>query len=226
MTKNKPTRKELLKSPDEFLTLSSRAVLFFKAHVRELKIAGVTVAGLAVIYTATYAYFRYVNRGGQEAYNTAYYSLKRAGRGALEPDNLVKAEGLFKRVVEDYGLSKAARLALPQLGYAKFVKRQYDEAIALYKEFGKAMTGDASFEFLTNLAVSNCYEAKGDLNSAVQILKPLREQTGNPFREEALRALARLYRIDNRPEEEKRVLQEFLESYPDSPFAAAARARL
>jgi len=226
MTKNKPTRKELLKSPDEFLTLSSRAVLFFKDHIRGLKIIGVTVAGLALIYVATYAYFRYVNNKGQEAYNTAYYSLRKGGRGGLEPDNLVRAEGLFKRVVEDYSLSKAARLALPQLAYAKFTSKRYDEAIALYTQFGKEVSGDPSYEFLTKLAVSKCYEGKGDLNSAVQTLHPLREQAGNPFREEALLALARLYRMDNRPEEEKRVLQEFIESYPDSPFAAEVKARL
>ncbi|MBW1785473.1 MAG: tetratricopeptide repeat protein [Deltaproteobacteria bacterium] len=226
MAKHKTTRKELLKSPDEFMTLSSRAITFFAAHVRELKIVGIVIGSLALIYLGGHAYFRYTNNKGQEAYNKAFYAVRQVTQGAVNPDNLVKAETMFQRVVDDYGLSKAAKLALPQVAYAKFVNGRYDDAIALYREFLDRISDRPEYASLTKLALAGCYEGKGDLKTAQETLTPLYEQQDNPFRETAMVGLARLYRMDNRTEEEKKVLREFIESFPDSPFVGEAKARL
>jgi hypothetical protein len=72
-----------------------------------------------------------------------------------------------------------------------------------------------------------CYEANGDLKIAIETLIPLVETDSDmPFRVSAMWRLARLYRLDNRPEKAEEILKEFVEKYSDSPLHAMAKASL
>ncbi|MBW1708065.1 MAG: tetratricopeptide repeat protein [Deltaproteobacteria bacterium] len=226
MAKKKKTRKELLKKEDEFLTVSVRAINYFNAHLNQFKIIGVALAVIIVAYIAVHFYMRSINKKGQNAYNAAYYTLTQKTGPDLDPQTLKKSEELFQKLRDEYGMSKAARLALPQIAFMKFVEKKYDEAIALYREFLDEVSGNTEYESLTRLALAACYEAKGDLNAAMETLNFLLKQQDNPFRESAMLSLARLYRLDNKDTKSKEVLKEFVEKYPTSPFLPMARARL
>ena len=226
MAKKKITRKELLKGTDEFLSFSSKAVNFISIHMRELKIVGLAIAILAVAYLGLTTYLRYVNKNGQNAYNTAYHSLAKEMKPDANPDNLRKSEELFRKVTDEYGLSKAARLALPQIAYLKFLDKKYDEAIVLYQKFFDKVLGNTEYESMANLALAACFEAKGDLKTAIETLIPVVETHDNSFREAAKLSLARLYRLDHKPEKAKEILKEFAQEYTDSPFLPLAKAHL
>ncbi len=222
----KTTRKELLKGTDEFLTLSSKAVNFITTHLRELKYAGFVIAILVVAYLGVTTYLRYVNKNGQNAYNTAYQTLTKEMKPDANPDNLRKSEELFNKVTDDYALSKVARLALPQIAYLKFLDKKYDEAIVLYRKFLDKVSGNTEYELMTNLALAACFEAKGDLKTAMETLIPVVEIPDNSFREPAMLSLARLYRLDNKPEKAREILNEFVEQHADSPLLPFAKAQL
>jgi len=224
----KLSRKELLKGPDEFLTLSSRAAAFFGAHLRELKIVGAAVAVILVGYLSVYGYLRHANQKGQEAYNLASDAMTDPANpgAATAHDDLKKAEGLFEQVIDDYGMSKAARLALPQVGHIRFTQKKYDEAILFYERFGKEISGHKEYEDLASLAQASCYEAKGELKEAISILTSLVEVPANPFRETAMLSLERVYRLDNQPEKAHDILARFVQEYKTSPFLPMAKARL
>lgn len=226
MARKKATRKELLKSPDEFMTFSSRAIEFYRAHQKQFQYAGMAVCLIILAYLGFNTYMRYVNRKGQAAYNEAYYTLMKKVRPNMTAQDLKKAEELFDKVRREYGLSKAARLAIPQVAYGKFAEKKYDEAIALYREFLENVSGDREYESLTLLALGACYESKGDLKAAMDILNPLIHLQDNPFRDMALMSLARLYRLENRPEKEKELLKQLVEQYPESPYYPIAKSRL
>jgi tetratricopeptide (TPR) repeat protein len=142
------------------------------------------------------------------------------------PDNLRKSEELFIKVTDDYGLSKVARLALPQIAYLKFLDKKYDEAIVLYRKFLDKVSGNTEYELMANLALAACFEAKGDLKTAMETLIPVVEVPDNSFREPAMLSLARLYRLDNRPEKAREILTEFVEQHADSPLLPFAKAQL
>jgi len=222
----KTTRKELLKGTDEFLSLSSKAVNFITTHLRELKYAGFVIAILVVAYLGVTTYLRYVNKNGQNAYNTAYQTLTKEMKPDANPDNLQKSEELFNKVTDDYSLSKVARLALPQIAYLKFLDKKYDEAIVLYRKFLDKVSGNTEYELMTNLALAACFEAKGDLKTAMETLIPVVETPDNSFREPAMLSLARLYRLDNKPEKAREILNEFVEQHADSPLLPFAKAQL
>ena len=227
MAKKKVTRKELLKKPDEFLTFSGKAFNVISAYQKQLRVVGVALAVIVVGYLAVTTYLRHINKKGQDAYNTACYALAENMKPGADPENLNRSVELFEKVKDQYGLSKAAGLALPHIAYLKFLEKKYDEAIALQQEFLDDVSGKTQYESLSSLALAACHEAKGDLKAAIESLSPVLDRPyDDPFKEAAMLSLARLYRLDNEPERAKEILKEFVEEYKDSPFLPMAKARL
>jgi len=224
--KKKIKRKELLKEPDEFLTLSSRLFNWVTTHQRQLAYAGVAVAGLFVLYVAGYLYYRHLNKEAQGRYNAAYEAMAANMKPDSDPKAWEKTESLFMEVVNRYSLSRVSRLALPQAAYAAYRERKYDEAIKLYQQFLSKIGEEADYQMLTQMALAACYEAKGDYSKSIQLLEPLSQEKANPFRELAMISLARVYRLADRSKDSKRTLKQFIEEFPNSPFLTLAKALL
>jgi tetratricopeptide (TPR) repeat protein len=226
MAKKKTTRKQLLKAPDEFWTLLSRSVQFLSTHLQALKYIGVGVGVAAVLYLAAYGYLGHVNEKGQEAYNEAYHALRANLKPDAKTENLKEAEELFRKVIEEKSLSKAADLAWPQLAHIKFLNGEYTEAIDIYERFLNEVEGQPKYESLARIALAGCYEAEGELQAAVEVVKPLLKNPRAPLQESAQWILARLYRLDNQTQKAKQLLEEFVAKYPASPFAPIAKTYL
>jgi TolA-binding protein len=226
VAKKKISRKELLKTSDEFLTLSSRAISFFNDHVREFKFVGIGLGVLAAVYLGFFGYSTHVNKKGLEAYNEAYDIVAGSDKPDIPDEEKAKAEKLFQEVIDEYGFSKAALLAYPQLGHLKFGQKQYEDAIAFYEEFGDKVKGDREYSALTDLALAASFEARGEFGKSVRILSDLVESPDAPFRETAMYNLARVYRLNNQNDKAKETLKSFVSEYSDSPFLPMAKARL
>jgi predicted negative regulator of RcsB-dependent stress response len=228
MAKKKKSRKELLKGPDEFITFSSRAADFISTHLNQLKYLGYAVVAIAIGYFAIQIWMGQVNEKGQTAYNTAADDMR---NWMMKPDpdiaDMKKSGELFSEVLEKHSMSNAARLALPLAAHVKFLEKDYSEAVKQYRNFLDEFSGDALYESLARLALASCYEAEGELKTAIETLNPLVEDaSGSTFRQTAMWNLARLYRLDNSPEKEAQILKDFVEEYEGSPYYAMAKARL
>jgi tetratricopeptide (TPR) repeat protein len=226
MAKKKLSRKELLKGTDEFLSFSSKAVNFFNDHLRELKYVGIGLAVVIVGYLSVYTYIRHVDEKGQEAYNLAYEMLIQGKGPAVSLEDQEKSAKLFQKVVDDYGMSEAARLALPQVAHIRFLEGDYDQAIAHYDSFAEALSDTKAYMGLNHLALAACYEAKGSYKKAIDILSPVVKSQDNPFRESAMLNLERVLRLDGQTQQAEGLLKEFVQTYPNSPFLPMAKARL
>jgi tetratricopeptide (TPR) repeat protein len=228
MAKKKISRKELLKGPDEFLTLSSRVVEYFNTHTHQLQYAVVALLVIGVVYLSIHFWKGIVNEKGQDAYNAAAKSmLTNVMKPDASPEDLKKTGELFSEVINDHGMSKVFRVALSQAAYVKFLEKDYDEAINTYKKFLDRAAGNIQDESLARLGLAACYEAKGDFKSGIDTLNPLsKDQSDCPFNEMALWNLSRLYRLDNNPQKSEETLKQFVEKYKTSPFYAMAKARL
>lgn len=226
MAKQKVTRKELLKTPDEFLTFSGRAIAFFSAHRRELQYLGIGLVSLAVIYLAGQTYLNYVNKKGQETYNEAYTAATKEIKPGFAPEDLKKVQALFQGLVDDRSLSRAARLAPPQMARLEFLRKGYSEAIDLYTQFLGEVSDDPRYASLTRLALASCYEAKGDLETAIKTLAPFLESPQALFMEIGLLDLTRMYRLANQPEKARETFKIFAERFADSPLLPVAKANL
>jgi outer membrane protein assembly factor BamD (BamD/ComL family) len=227
MAKKRVTRKELLKGPDEFLTSTGRALLFFRAHSRAFSYVGMGIVVAALIYLGINTFMGYMNKKGQAAYNEAYYTLSKSMSPNMDAENLQEPLESFQRVVDKYGLSKASRLAFPEMAYLKFLDKKYDEAIPLYEEFlGKASHDDIPYQSLARMALAACYEAKGEFRQAIEILIQVNGVSDGFLKEQAMLSLARVYRLTDQLDKSKEILEQFIEKFTTSPYLPIAKAHL
>ena len=225
MTAEKISRKELLKTEDEFITFSSKMIILAKEHQRKLKFMGVGLVCLILIYIGINTYLRYINTKAQDAYNIAYYALSKNMDSKADQDSIKKSEELFNDVSKKYGMSKAARLVLPELAYANFLQQEYDEAISKYQEFlTKAPEGP--YQSLAETAIAVCYEEKGDIDKALQTLEKISSGPNDFFKEQAFLGMARIYRAKGQKEKSNEILNKFIKDFPDSQFLSLAKANI
>jgi predicted negative regulator of RcsB-dependent stress response len=226
MAEKKRTRKELLKSQDEFITLSTRVIRFVKEHSTHFTYLGVALAAIVLVYLGMNSYAKYKNRKGQEAYNIAYYALSKNMGRETDPERIAQSREQFQKVIEEYPKTKAGKLALPELAFLRFKEKNYDEAITLYEQFLKKVKDRPSYQSLARMALATCYEEKGESQKAIEILEKLHNNPDNFIAEQSMLSLARLYRDTNQYEQARKILKEFVEHYQESPFLPFAKAYL
>ncbi len=226
MAKKKVSRKELLKAPDEFITISSQVMEYFKTHVQELKITGIVLLVIVASYFGYNSWKTSMNHGGQTAYNTAVQSvLAMDETPGTEPAGLIRSQELFKEVLDNYGSSGASRLALPQIAHLKFLEKNYTEAITYYQKFLDDVSGEPLYETLTKISLAECHEANGEYKTAVAILTPLAETPiASPFKPAVMWHLARVYRLDGNPQKATDILKELIKNHENSAFSPMAKA--
>lgn len=220
MAKQKIKRKELLKSPDEFLTFTERAINYVRDRAKYFEYAGMGVAAAAVVYLGVTTYLNHVNRQGQGAYNAAYSEI------ANDKADYDKTEALFKKVTEEYSLSKVSRLVPPQVGYLQYLQEKYDEAVKRYETFMEKLSKTSPYRDLSKLALAAIHEEKGELDRAMGILNDLKSNPENVFMEQTLLSLARVYRLSKQDDKAKEVYKEFIDRFKASPFLSLAQAYL
>ena len=226
MSKIKVSRKELLKKPDEFITKTARAIIFARKYSRQFQLIGIIIVALALIYVGATTYKSYINKKGQEAFNTAYYSIIKKAAVGNDQGNPTESENLFRKVTDDYGLSKASSLALPELAYIKFMRKEYDAAIDLYRQFQDKISENDPYQSLTNLALAVCFEEMGELDNAIKTLELITSSQDDFFKEQAMLNLARTYSAAGQESKSQEILNDFVRKYQTSPFLALAKARI
>ncbi|MGD8369843.1 MAG: hypothetical protein PVG78_19550, partial [Desulfobacterales bacterium] len=132
--KKKPTRKELLKEPDEFLTLSRRMIQYAAAHQKTIAIAAATFFGALVVFAG----FRYYTMWAEDR---AFALLDQASAAydaaAAESDPAAgqrAASEAFTRLFDRYEGKAAA--AVGRVVYADICYRAGDpeKAIEMYTQ--------------------------------------------------------------------------------------------
>ena len=223
MAKTKVSRKELLKKPDEFITLSARSITYVKEHPRIFSSLGIVIACLVLLFIGYNMYGKHIEKEGQTTYSMAYYTVVKNMGIEKNKDDRERSEELFNQVVHDYGHSKSARLALPQLAYLKFLDKQYDEAISLYEEFLKKAKNEP-YPSLARIALAVCYEEKAEYAKAIQTLDQIRSGPDDFFKEQALLSMARIFRLTGKEDKSNEILKEFVAKFQTSPFLPIAKA--
>ncbi len=208
----------MLKKPDEFISLTSHAIDFVKGHKHLFDYLGMAVLGLIIVYMGVYAYTRYMNKKGQEAFNKAYYAMSDetgSDKAKADPEN---AEKLFNDIIDNYGMSKAAKLALPEVAYAKFEQKKYDEAISIYEDYLDKVSDNEPYNSLARMALSTCYEQKGDYDKAIAPLEKIIEGPDDYIKEQAMLNLARVYRLAGKKDKSDETIKQFIEKFPKSVY--------
>jgi tetratricopeptide (TPR) repeat protein len=226
MAKKRVTRKELLRKEDEFVSLSTRIYQFVVEHRVQIQWAAICVVAIIVIIVGISLYFRHLNQKALAAYNIAFKSLVSDSSSQAAEESIQRATEELDRLIREYGWTKVATLAIPQLAYLKFGQGNYDEAISLYETYLEKIKTGSIYQPMAYFGLAACYEAKGEYQSAIRYLNKIIENDTSFLKEEAMFSLGRVYELSGRRELSKDTFRSFVSQFPQSPLLPLAKAHL
>jgi len=222
--KKRVTRKELLKEPDEFLTVSAKVIRF--AADKQKQIAYATIGIVAVVLV--FFLYQYVSaRSERKAFALFQegfaHHVNLTSTPSADADAIAKEK--FTEVLEKYGSTSAARLALLMKGDLDYRQGAYDEAIALYEKAADAFSEDQGFRSLMWNNLGYAYEGKKDYRSAVQWFQRLAESESELMKADAYFNLGRMYEALNEKEKAREAYNKVAKDYGESVHAQLAKEK-
>ena len=161
--KIKITRKELLKEPDQFLSTTDKALLFFK-HNRSFVVGG--VLGIILIGMSFLGYQNY-QKSRTMKFEALYFKMEKIAEKSEEKGKKLQEQLIeIRDQIDDGPHRNRASLFLADI---YFQNEDYEKAKAIYQEIESKSYG-LNHEMATiNLAYT--YEALGDLEKAIDLYK-------------------------------------------------------
>ena len=213
--KLKKTRKELLKEPDEFITISSKLIGFAVDHQKQLTVAVGIIVALALIFSG-YRFFSIRAESKASALldqSIANYEKFKNDKQPMEAYDRVSAD--FQLILDKYGSKKSGKIA--RLTYANICYKagKYEQAIALYNQ---SLIDFEKHPTIHNQVVGSlgyAYEKQQDYEKAVTYFEKLSSSPETIMRGEALYNLGWLYDKLGQAEKSKAAYNKILSDHQD-----------
>lgn len=220
----KVTRKELLKEPDEFLTLSSRFLGWAARHRREINIAVSTVLALALVVSG---YLYYANRQEAQAGVLFGQALAKYDRLAADKAKAVREVAPdFRRITAEYGGTSNGRMAALVYANLCYQAGDYAQAAELYKASLDRFADQPLIRFQILKSLGYTYEGLKEPAAALPYFERALAVADKALQDDLLFQIgdlaARLGNTAKSEETFKRLLSEF----GDSPYANLVRLRV
>ena len=226
MAKNRISRKELLKKPDEFITFSGKLIQFGIAHKAQIAIGCAVFLLVVVIFSV--AQFL-----GDRAENQAYvklgeilkkYEEKQQDTPLGEAYQAVKGD--FEDFLASYGGKDGGRIGRLVFANISLNGQDTDLAIDLYRDSLTEFTAHSYFQNLVFSGLGYAYEAKKDLAKAIEFFEKIVASTNSLMKDEALFSLGRLYREAGDMEKSRSAYQQIVSEYTDSVYLEIAKDKV
>jgi tetratricopeptide (TPR) repeat protein len=235
-TTKKITRKEI-RQPDEFITLSARAIEFAKAHTRELIIGVASVLVLGLLIWAVTAYSNKREAQASRLLAEAQALLNpigpEAGAGQAvptkpepNPEAADRALALLQDVVENYGRTEASGAARILLGQRQYEEGDYDGAIDTYEVLLNRGSQKTELKAMAQEGLAYAHEAKGDFTQALVCYEQLSKSSLAYAQGWAYLGMARCYEKLGETRKAADTYRTFLANHPQHPKAGEARASM
>ncbi len=126
-----------------------------------------------------------------------------------------EAVEILKKLVDDYGSTKSGKIAKFYLANAYYNLKDYNEAEKYFKEYGD---GDDNLGASAISGLAACWEEQGKFKEAAEMYKKAAEKFSDGFMApENLYHSARCYAIAGNIAEARKILNDLIEKYADSP---------
>jgi len=211
-------RRKDLKQPDEFLTLSSQAMIWVRAHPQTVTWTGI---GLLVLFVAVLVTFSY--RSSRRHDSNA--DLGRA-MAVLRTGGLADAATQLTAVAQRWPSTPAGRAAAILAANAEIRQDNTETAIVLIEKLL-----DSSHDFPDYLHQellfdwAQALEDQKQWNDAAEKYKSAAALTG-PFAGPAVLGEARVSDLNGDSARAKELYQQYVEKFPDFPDQGVARERI
>jgi tetratricopeptide (TPR) repeat protein len=222
----KKTRKELLKDPDEFLTLTSRALDWVAQHKKEINVAVLAVLGAAVLFSG---YVFYANQQEAKAASLlaqALEKLERLGAGKPTQKTVQDVSEDFRHIFNDYGSRSNGSIA--RLIYANLCYETggYQQAADLYKACLPQFADQPLIHFQILKSLGYTYEALKDPATAVGYFEQAQSTGETSLQDDVLFHLGELYARLGQKEKSVDAFKRILSDHPESVYANLVRKKV
>ena len=218
--KQKVSRKDLLKKPDEFITFTARTVEFVRTHEKQLWAALITVITLVVVLAGVRFYMKRLE-------NQAFIMLANARESytsALETGKgVTAAQTTVNEVMTKYPRSSAADLAAGLLGRLYLREGKYDKAIEAFQKASGRVGQDPMTSSIIQSGLAYAHEGRKEYQKALDIFSTLAKDDQSPVQEDAALSLGRIYASMKDAKNSRKAYEDFLKKFPASPYAQEAR---
>jgi len=224
--KIKKTRKELLKEPDEFITISGKFIGFVVDHKNQLTYALGIIVALALIFSG-YRFFSIRSENKASALldqSLAKYEKYKNDQQPVEAYDQVSAD--FQLILDKYSRKPSGKIA--RLTYANicYDAGKYEQAIELYKQSLKEFE---KYPVIHNQIVGSlgyAYEQQANYPSAVSYFEQLSTAPETIMRAEALYNLGWLYDKLGQTEKSKEAYNIIVSEHPDFIYIDLVKERM
>jgi tetratricopeptide (TPR) repeat protein len=224
--KIKKTRKELLKEPDEFITISGKIIGFFIDHKNQITYALGVIVALALIFSG-YRFFSIRSENKASALlnqGLAKYEKFKNEKQPVAAYDQVSAD--FQLIIDKYGSKQNGKIA--RLTYANicYEAGKYDQAIELYKRSLKDFEKQPVIHNQVVGSLGYAYEQQADYASAVSYFKQLSAAPDTIMQGEAFYHLGWLYDKLGQSEKSKDAYNKIISDHPDFIYIDLVKERM
>ncbi|MFM8552804.1 MAG: tetratricopeptide repeat protein [Nitrospiraceae bacterium] len=217
-------------TPSEAKLLSGMDRLLVMIQEHRAKVLAGLVAVLLVVVAIGGAVW-YSQRQAEDAYDLSRQAMqlyldRPADKPTQADDNLKKAIGLYRQVVEQHPRAPVTSLALYHLGNALVQANDLAGAIAAYQQYIAAHGTNKVMLGLVYQRLAFVHLLNGDREQAAKALSAVLDVPGALNKDQAMFELGKLEESQSRPEGALARYQDLMKSYPNSPFASEATVRI
>lgn len=225
MPPQKLTRKELLKSPDEFLTFSEKVYNYVSEHSKQFSTGVLCLFAVLVVFLGARWYMNYTTEKALAAYNQATAGL--FAEKKLDPPSIEAMVKALENVTSDHAGSAPARYALLDLADLYYRSSQYSKAENAYQKFLDGLKpAEESLKPMVLDGLAHALEAQGNLAQALAKWEQILTLSGDFMKPEAYVNLGRVYKNQGQIEASNKAYRDLLAGYPNSPQANMAKIRM
>lgn len=226
MAKQKKTRKQLLKEPDEFITVTGKAIAFVSEYQNQISYALIAIVAIALIF---FGYRFFAQRAESKAFSilgqtqSKYETLKKAS-SAIEAYNQVSEA--FQSIIKKYGGNAGGKFARVIYANISYDAEQYEKAITLYKKSLNDFKTDKLVYYMILSNLGYAYQQVEDLQNAVIYFEKASSATDSQISEEALFNLGLIYEKLGETDKSKAAFQKIVNNHPNSIYLSIVEEKL
>lgn len=225
MAQKKISRKELLRTPDEFLTFSQKVFQYVSDNTKKVVILASLAVALVILTLGTKWYLGYTAGQALAAYTHALAQLP--ADKDFDPQKAEAATQGLENLIASYPRTPQARDALLELGALYYRLNRFEKSREAYEKFLEGLRPEEeSLKPLILDSLAQVFEAKGDPKQAAERWEQILTLPGELLKDQAYLGLGRVYLALGRKDKAKKAYQDLLSSHPQSASASLAEAKL
>lgn len=220
MARKKVTRKQLLKEPDEFITLTSKVIQWCRQYPKHLTYGIGAVVAVIVVLVAVKTINDYRSRAAAELLSQSLSQVK-----ATEKEGFGPIAGMgdnFDKLIASYSGQPAGRLGRLIYAHVQLTGGAPDKAIDLYQKALKDFKQDPSLVNVIYNGLASAYEQKDATGEAIAYFEKISQGDDKLLKDRALFHLGRLYRLNNEMEKSQQAYSRLVSDFPDSIYTPMA----